>query len=364
MDNSKAREILEKKIAAGRASARDLFERVHEQAPRDHVVRGRALTFSPSDKTGVLLGAGLEAFEGSVIHRHALSQLASRASVPAAYMHELSESNELWKRTLAAEILTRHYHQGSPLTRYLVRRTNSDVRGFLSDKYRRLDSRPLVEAFAKECAGVGAEPIDGLVTDTRVALKAIVPTVFEPVPGEAMAFGIEWSNSDFGNGTHSVRAFIFRLWCANGATMENALSQVHLGRVLSDDIELSERTYNLDTKASISALQDVVKGTLAPKKLGELMDGIRAADANKVEWRHATTKLAKRLLKGELEAAKAAFESDDVINLPEGKSLWRVSNALSWIAGRTEDPERKLDLQRLAGEVLRGKKEEEMAEAA
>jgi hypothetical protein len=32
--------------------------------------------------------------------------------------------------------------------------------------------------------------------------------------------------------------------------------------------------------------------------------------------------------------------------------FWRLSNAISWVAGQTDDPERKLDLQKIAGSVL------------
>jgi hypothetical protein len=68
--------------------------------------------------------------------------------------------------------------------------------------------------------------------------------------------------------------------------------------------------------------------------------------------------LGKKLLKEELKNVRDAFESEDVINLPAEKSIWRVSNAISWIAGKTEDQDRKLDLQRLAGAVIHGRQED------
>jgi hypothetical protein len=361
MDSAKAREVLEKKIAQGRASAMSVFERVNRDAPRDAVAKGSAIQFV--DQTGgVLMALGKDA-EFAPVHRHAIGQLALRAGIPAAYLAGLMATPERgWQRVLAAEILTRHYHDGDPNSRFLVRKVGHEVRGFLSDKYRRLDSRPLIDAFASECQKIGAVPVDGTCSDTRVSIKALVPQVYEPVHGEVMAFGIEWSNSDFGNGLHAVRAFLLRLACLNGATMENALGQVHLGRSLSDDIELSQRTYELDTKTSISALRDVVAGTLAPKAIETLCAGIKQADENEVEWRSLSSKLSRKLLKGELEEVRKAFESNDVVNLPPGKSVWRASNALSWIAGHTEDPDRKMELERIAGQVIHGKAE--MAEAA
>jgi hypothetical protein len=355
---ARARTILENKIAKGRESALQLFERIHSDAPRDSIARGGALAFAPvGAKVQMSLGKG----DALNIHPHALGQLASRAGVPGAYLSESIAAGG-WRSELAAEILNRHYHEGTESgQRFLVRSVRGEARGFLSDKYRRLDSRPLIDAFATECQAIGAVPVDGTITDTRVALKALIPTVYEPVANEVLAFGVEWHNSDFGAGLHAVRAFILRLWCLNGATMENALGQVHLGRQLSDDIELSQRTYELDTKTSISALRDVVGGLLAPKKIAALCEGIRSADEKKIAWKSVTDKLGRRLLKGEIEAARSAFESEDVVNLPAGKSVWRASNALSWIAGQTDDQDRKLELQRMAGEIVNGQRDAAVA---
>jgi hypothetical protein len=35
-----------------------------------------------------------------------------------------------------------------------------------------------------------------------------------------------------------------------------------------------------------------------------------------------------------------------------GNTNWRLSNAISWIAGQTKETERNLDLMKTAGEVL------------
>jgi hypothetical protein len=149
-----------------------------------------------------------------------------------------------------------------------------------------------------------------------------------------------------------MRVFILRLACLNGATMEDMISQVHVGRELPDNIEFSERTYRLDTNAQRSALRDVISNTFASRQVDKRLAGIRLANERGVEWRSIQSRLQKRLLKGELEEAKKAFESEDVVNLPPVHTVWRASNALSWIARSARDPERKLELERVAGEIL------------
>ena len=347
-----ARDLMEKKIATGRESAAALFNRVHSQVPSDALVRGRGLKFGygMADEPAVTVEAGGAPM---TIHKHALAQLSSKAGIPGHYLTDLVASPETWKRELAARTLGDFYGRSElAASRHLVRSVGGQVRGFLSDKYRRLDSRPLLDAFGEECQGLGAVPVEGTATDTRVAMKAYLPIVFEPVKNEVMCLGVEWSNSDFGAGKHALRAFIFRLWCANGCTMEDSLSQVHLGGKLSDTIEFSSRTYELDTRTSVSALRDVIRATLGEPGVNTLLDTIKRADEKKVEWKSVSTLLGKKLLKEELKAVRDAFESDDVINLPAGKSAWRMSNAVSWIAGKVEDTDRKLELQRLAGELI------------
>jgi hypothetical protein len=358
---AQARAILESKIERGKAEGALIMEKIHAQAPADMLVPTRKFDFSthPDDGRFVMQAGALTLG----IHRHALGQIAEKAGVPGAYLNELANAPMVeggaldllaWKRDLAATILNRSF-SNLPAERALVRAVGNQVRGVLSDRYRRLDSRPLLDTFASECQAVGAVPVEGIASDVRVSMKAIIPRVLEPVPGEHMVLGAEWGNSDFGAGKHSVRCFVLRLWCLNGATMEDALSQVHLGGRLSDDIEFSTRTMDLDTQASMSALRDVVRGVLSEKKVDAMMAGIRAANEKKVDWKRMRTALQKRLFAGELKAVEEAYKSDDVVMLPAGESAWRASNAVSWIAQKVEDPDRRLEMQRLAGELVNGK---------
>jgi hypothetical protein len=359
---TKARALMEQKIEAGRASAAALWDHVHTSVPADAIVRGRGMKFgSDLQQPGLMVQAGGAPM---TVHRYALGQMASKAGIPGQYLAELVGAEDPWKRELAARTLNDFYGRSTSelsTSRHLVRAVRGQVRGFLSDRYRRLDSRPLLEAFADGCKELGAVPVDGTVTDVRIALKAYLPLVFEPVPGEVMCYGVELGNSDYGAGKLALRTFLFRLWCANGCCTEDVMSQVHLGGRLADNVEFSDRTYMLDTRASVSALNDVVRGTLAPTSVETVMNTIRAADEKKVEWRNVSTLLAKKMLKEELKSARDAFDSDDCINLPAAKSVWRVSNAISWIARTVEDPDRRLDLQRLAGSVITGKYEEAQA---
>jgi hypothetical protein len=159
-------------------------------------------------------------------------------------------------------------------------------------------------------------------------------------------------NSDFGNGALSVRAYLLRIWCSNLAITQGEVQQVHLGRRLDDSMLYSQRTYELDAEMTVSALKDVIDGQLSAEALRKRMDAVREAHKQAVDIGSARDFLRKALLKTEAEAVVEAYNSPDTENLPAGSSKWRLSNAISWIAGKTEESERKLELMKLAGEVL------------
>jgi hypothetical protein len=62
--------------------------------------------------------------------------------------------------------------------------------------------------------------------------------------------------------------------------------------------------------------------------------------------------LRKALQEHEADSVIEAYNSPDTVNMPARNSMWRLSNAVSWVAGKTDDAERKLEISKLAGQVL------------
>src|SRR5262249_23574703 len=161
-----------------------------------------------------------------------------------------------------------------------------------------------------------------------------------------LVYGLVLENSDFGNGALSLRTFVLRLFCTNYAIGNETLRQVHLGARLGDDFAFSDRTYRLDTAAKASAVRDLVRQNLAPSAIARLQDAIRRANDERIEPHKIGERLRKVLSKGEVNQVVESFNSPDVENLPPGNTTWRLSNALSWVAGKLTDAERKLDLMK------------------
>jgi hypothetical protein len=344
-----ARHKLQTVIETGRRRAGAVIERVMHEQLQDRLVRGEAMTFEPNS-TGLVLRVG---DDQQHLHRHALTQVASRVGLPGSYVQYLqAPEHQPWGAHLAATNLNTLIAETVGDQRFLLRSVGNEVRGFLSDRYRRLDSRLIVDSFARACGEAGALPFEGYATDTRIAIKAILPQILEPIRFELMSVGVVLETSDFGQSALAVRIFALRLACTNCLITDTSIRQVHLGGRLADDIAWSDETQTLDTRRMASAVRDVVRGQLAPASIEKLQDSIRQANDEKIEPKHALLELRRTLTKAEAEAAVAKFNSPDVELLPPGNTSWRLSNAVSWLAGQTEDTERKLDLMKAAGTLL------------
>jgi hypothetical protein len=343
---------LNRLIEDGRQNAGQVIEHVMTHQPQDYIVRANALEFNGNG--GLHVAVNNSEFG---VHRFALGQIAENVSMPVKFLDSLTATE--WGRALVAHNLSEIFkHRDAK--RHLVRTLNNEVRGFLSDSYRRLDSRPLIEAFVTGVQRLGALPYKGIVTDTRVAIQAILPDVFDEIPGEVIAFVLSLENSDFGNGALSLRVGALRILCDNLAVFDENMRQIHLGRRLDESIAFSQKTYLLDTRTTVSALEDIIGVQLNRERLKRRME-LLAVTAQKVVDPQAAMKMLKESLGvGQAQAVIDAYKSADIEVLPAGNDAWRLSNAISWIAGKETDGEKRLDLMKLAGKVLLPTKADEI----
>ncbi len=344
-------------IRAAQSRAVDTMTKIRDVVPTDHVIPAQLIDFKPNGS-----GAGVNYIAPGVgvegLHRNALSQLTGRLNIPMAYVDHLVASSEKdgdqvnrWGLDFLATTLRQHTIHSDD--RYLVRSVGGEARAFLSDKFRRIDCRPGALALLEAAKNRGMIVSDGTFTDTRSSLKFIMPKVLEVFPGEYMVFGFDWSNSDYGRGASDLRMFFWRAWCWNGAVGESVVRQVHIGRRLNDDIELANDTLEAEAKASALMLRDAAATAMSEAKVDRMIEGIRAANETKIDPKARVESLRKTLTKGETELVVEAFKSPDVENMPAGNTLWRWSNAISWVGGTLDDADRRIDFERLAGDVIK-----------
>ena len=194
--------------------------------------------------------------------------------------------------------------------------------------------------------------VEGHYTDTKIAIKAVMPRLYRLNTQEVLLMGVMFGNSDFGNGPLEVSFYLERLVCRNGMIAERSLHKVHLGARLDDGVEWSLNTQVHDQKTLNGMVGDLVTKQLGTGTTNSIMDQLRAADADMITAGDIKSVLAKNLNKGEALQVTDTFNSADIVNLPAGQTRYRLANALSWVAGKTENEERRLDLQKLAGRVI------------
>jgi O-acetyl-ADP-ribose deacetylase (regulator of RNase III) len=346
-DKSKAAERMRQWITARVGVAQKVVDRIMSEVPTDSIVRAAALNFLP---TGGGVDVALGSSGGNSLHRNALQQMAGRAGIPMAYVDDLATGEGDWRRNLLAHALDEHFQHDS--ARYLVRAVGSEIRGFMSDRYRRIDCRPVLETLIASAHKAGAIVVDGTASDIRASVKIIVPEVLEPFPGEFVVAGLSWTDSNFGRGANEIEVFVGRLACWNGLVAEKGIRQIHVGRRLDETIEYSEKTLQLDTRAAVSAVGDVARSFLNPQRIVGYLNAIRSANAAQLDGKAAETSLAKRTTTATAKAVTAAFNGADVVQLPPGQTEWRWGQAISLVARDTQDADKKIDLERMAGEVL------------
>ena len=290
------------------------------------------------------------------LHDNAIRQLADRMGIPQRYLRGLA-SGEPWAKQLAATLLNEH-SGWTQRSRVLVRTVGKQVRGVLSDSYRRLNSVEILTAFVQEAADQGAVISDAYMNDTKIWAETILPTPLT-VPtaknGDVVIFaGARFSTSDYGDGAVDMRAFLLNGACLNGMVRESVMKQVHLGSKLPDNLQLSQQTYELDTKTTVSAVRDLTKGLFSKDNLMKKAIEIQGASEIDVDFEHELKRLTRDggLLKQEgKEVEKILMRNDPEDGVQGGATLWKLTQAITAHA-RELSPERSRELHELSGQLL------------
>lgn len=290
------------------------------------------------------------------LHGNAISQISEKMGIPAKYLRELS-GGDAWQKQLCATILNEH-SGWTNRTRVLVRAVGMEVRGVLSDSYRRLNAVDILTAFIREAGNRGAVVSDAYMNDTKVWCETILPTPVE-IPtrknGTVIIFaGARFSTSDYGNGSVDMRSFLLNGACLNGMVRESVMRQVHLGKCLPDSIDLSRRTYELDTQTTVSAVTDLTRGLYSRDTIMQKAIEIQGASEIDVDFDKELKSLVQRgaLLKNEgREVEKLLMNNNPDDGVTGGATLWKLTQGITAFA-REQEPERSRELHEISGQLM------------
>jgi len=297
-------------------------------------------------------------FQGNsmTVHNHAVTQLGAKLGIPTAYLNGLADGNQE-KRDLAAYILNSHRQWMDDDKRFLLRAVGDEVRGVLSNSYKRMDSKMVINSFLQEVRTSEAKIADAHFEPTRYWIEALIPYIID-IPTEkngiiSMAFGVRVSNSDFGDGALDIRSFMFQAVCTNGMVRESMMNKVHLGKRLGENIALSAETYMHESKMMASAVRDVTKLALDSNQIRANIKAIQVAADTNVNLEKEFLRMATRQVqKGEIvEIARILTQNDPEDGLNGEATLWKLCQGITAYA-RNVGGRRERELAQIAGELF------------
>lgn len=381
LDSYKAKEAkarLQSRVRVGAKQQQVAIQKAVETVIVDRLYYPAKMIFVVSDESKSVKLA-YETEEGKLyhIHNHAMSQMAEVCGLPHTFASKLRnreyshDETKIWELSLLTHNFNTLFHErkyldskGKPY-KYLRRAVGNQVRGFQGKNFKRsLRTADLLRVFVEECAKYRAEPVEAWSTDVKTTLKCVLPFVFEPIPGEFVAFGETFGNSDFGAGRLSISSTLMRISSGTIQVLEDAMSKIHLGKVIEgdDNVELSNETLEHELDTHKSGLRDVVAAQFGVDNIKSRLDAVRAAHEAGIDWYKLRGQLIKVLNKKGIEFVKALLEQgDDLMDLPpvttdtagnRKATNWWAANVVGWMANKEPDEDKKYSMQQLAGELI------------
>lgn len=371
-------------IQLGEKEQQRLLEYCAKNIPRDRYVHPKMVRYcvaycdpsTPAGQDAARVLADYELRHGArecmSVHPFALGQLSDICGLDRKYMRKLDEvSAKAWRRELLCTNLNELFDKQTFLNRrkqeakFLHRLVGNELRGVLTQSYNRhLVSHAVLQPFLQVCGECGLKPVKATITDTRVSLQTYLPFAFQPIPGEFVAIGACWSNSDFGEGRLRVSCNLLRLRGGGSLVTEDAFSRTHIGSVVTDtDLVLSDDVAVKELETVAAAIQSTVRAVLAPKQVEKILEAIELAHAERIPWQKVRDVLGKFLTKAEIASVAEMLERG-VEELPapgigaDGNPLptrWWAASALAHLAEKQTDPGKAFDLKQAAGTFLEEK---------
>lgn len=132
------------------------------------------------------------------------------------------------------------------------------------------------------------------------------------------------------------------------------MRQVHLGARLPDSLALSQKTYELDTQTTVSAVSDLTKGLYNKDTLMQKAIEVQSALEIDVDFDKKLKQLVQKggLLKSEgREVEKLLMNNNPEDGVTGGATLWKLTQGITAFA-REQEPERCRELHEISGQLM------------
>ena len=300
-------------------------------------------------------------FQNGEDHRFTLNswsggQVAAQTDIPAQYFRRLSDENP----SLLADNVNHGLRKIENKESRLLRTIDNKVRGFLSHRYRIIDSHDILSTALPLLQEHDFQVASCELTEQRMYLKVATPRIQAEVKtGDVVSYGLLLSSSDVGGGAVRVEPYFLRLWCLNGAVSQKKMRVFHAGRSESErevyEI-LSDETRDLDNRALLGKIGDFLRHTMNPAifhaEIAKMQDAAKREIKNLdldhvVEVTMSTVGVTgKHVKEGILQALADG-------NQNAGLTQWGLMNSFTAAAKMPSlDYDTATDLERAGGQIL------------
>ena len=327
------------------------------EAKQDLIADTRDITMKP-DADSAYIGS----HQYDKITDHAHGQISVHTDIPKKYYDRMRQNAP----ALLAGNVNHWLHQepqknkrgiAAP-SRRMVRTMDGKIRAFMSNAYRRIDNDIIANMALDTLLNMPGVDQNNIASCDVTERKLYIKVVFDKIKGEVkkgdiVESGITITNSEIGLGGFVVAPFIHRLWCLNGATINDAgFAKRHLGERLKQDgiVEYSIDTINANDKALMLELRDTLKASGDQQAFNKYLDLMRAA---------ASSEAIQRPVEAvEVLSSQFAFNDSEKNSILENLirdrdySKWGALNAVTYVANTAEDCDRASELEEIGGRIL------------
>jgi hypothetical protein len=311
----------------------------------------------------VMLKDGAAELERFAVSDHAHKQIAARLNIPSRYYLRLLDDH----RDLVVHQVNALFER-EPASR-LFRTLDGTLRAFLSDRYLRLDNNDVLEqtlpAIVKGeletqllSTNVGENKMHMKVLFTGDELAHEVTSRTRDGSPRIIRPGFRMSNSETGSGTLAIEGFFYDGYCLNGCVFGKieafSFKRTHLGGRLIEGVDfevLSDQSRELEDKAIISQVSDVMKALANPEFAEKMVNRLRATtETGDVQSPVGAVDLAVTeldLREDEKESILTTFISDG------DYSQWGLASAITQVANKEVTTyERSCELENVGANVI------------